>query len=181
MLFRSIDPPHRLLARLLFGHMGDQPRRAGDHEDAVEYPRVKSQVGEHGPDGAVNVDRQRLADAGMVRVDDRSGHAGWAYLRFRELRYDDAELEQIATRLRSVTNETFAYFRHGDEPDADFQLVQDQAVLNVLSTVRPPDVRVTATVPSFAWTAAGTGTGGTGTGNRTATNGAPAAPTGAGQ
>ncbi len=60
----------------------------------------------------------RLAEAGAVRVGDTSGRAGWAYLRYRELLYDDVELEQIAADLRSLTAESFAYFRHGDEPDA---------------------------------------------------------------
>jgi hypothetical protein len=50
------------------------------------------------------------------------------------------------------------YFDHGDEPDANFQLAQAQAVVNVLSTVRPPEVRVTSVVPSFAWTASASGT-----------------------
>ena len=40
-MIHRIDPPHRLLARLLFGHVGDQARRAGDHEDAVEHARVE--------------------------------------------------------------------------------------------------------------------------------------------
>ncbi len=47
--------------------------------------------------------------------------AGWAYLRFRELAYDDQELDAIAGRLRALAArgvETFAYFRHGDEPHA---------------------------------------------------------------
>jgi len=61
---------------------------------------------------------ERLARAGAVRVGDRTGTSGWAYLRFRELHYEAAELEQIATDLHSPTVESFAYFRHGDEPDA---------------------------------------------------------------
>jgi uncharacterized protein YecE (DUF72 family) len=64
---------------------------------------------------------ERLAVAGAVRVGDEGGAAGWAYLRFRELAYAVAELDGIATRLRDLTGrgiETFAFFRHGDEPDA---------------------------------------------------------------
>lgn len=63
----------------------------------------------------------RLAERGAVRVDDESGLAGWAYLRFRELDYDDAERDEIAARLRALRErgvETLAYFRHGDEPSA---------------------------------------------------------------
>jgi uncharacterized protein YecE (DUF72 family) len=64
---------------------------------------------------------ERLADAGAVRVGDTEGSVGWAYLRFRELVYDEAELNGIATELDSLANdnvETFAFFRHGDAPDA---------------------------------------------------------------
>jgi uncharacterized protein YecE (DUF72 family) len=63
----------------------------------------------------------RLAEAGMVRVDDRSGAAGWAYLRFRELAYDDIELAVIAAELSGLAGtgtDVFAFFRHGDAPDA---------------------------------------------------------------
>src|SRR6478735_11710480 len=64
---------------------------------------------------------ERLAAAGAVRVDDRSGPAGWAYLRYRELLYTDAVLHGLATELTELAGrgiETFAYFRHGDDPDA---------------------------------------------------------------
>ncbi len=64
---------------------------------------------------------ERLAAAGMVRVDDRGGSAGWAYLRFRELVHSDGELEQIAGDLETLVRagiETDAYFRHGEAPDA---------------------------------------------------------------
>ena len=63
----------------------------------------------------------RLTEAGAVRVDDRSGDAGWAYLRFRELRYTDAELEAMAAELEGLARsgtDVLAYFRHGDAPDA---------------------------------------------------------------
>ena len=63
----------------------------------------------------------RLAAAGVVRVDDRSGAAGWAYLRFRELVYGDAELETIAASLEAIASsgtDVLAFFRHGDAPDA---------------------------------------------------------------
>ena len=60
----------------------------------------------------------RLGSAGAVRVGDRTGTSGWAYLRFRELHYSAAALEQIATDLRFPAVESFAYFRHGAEPDA---------------------------------------------------------------
>jgi uncharacterized protein YecE (DUF72 family) len=63
----------------------------------------------------------RLAEAGAVRVGDTTGSAGWAYVRYRELRYTDDELEQIATDLLPLADagtETFAFFRHGEEPDA---------------------------------------------------------------
>jgi hypothetical protein len=50
------------------------------------------------------------------------------------------------------------YFDQGGEPDADFQLIEPQPVVNVLSTARPPEVDVDAVVPSFAWTATASGT-----------------------
>ena len=61
---------------------------------------------------------ERLAGAGVVRVGERTGTTGWAYLRYRELHYDAVDLERIATGLRLPAVEAFAYFRHGDEPDA---------------------------------------------------------------
>ena len=65
---------------------------------------------------------ERLAAAGAVRVDDESGRAGWAYLRYRELHYAPDELDEIAARAAPVSTdagvETFAFFRHGDLPDA---------------------------------------------------------------
>lgn len=63
----------------------------------------------------------RLSRGGAVRVGDASGRAGWAYLRFRELVHTDAELAAIVGSLRALGDrgiETFAFFRHGDEPDA---------------------------------------------------------------
>ena len=66
---------------------------------------------------------ERLAEAGTVRVGDASGRAGWAYLRFRELSYDEARLERIGHQLDSAARagvETFAFFRHGDTPEAPF-------------------------------------------------------------
>jgi uncharacterized protein YecE (DUF72 family) len=64
---------------------------------------------------------ERLTAAGAVRVDDGSGAAGWAYLRYRELLYTETELDAIAAELSGLVAsgvETFAFFRHGDEPDA---------------------------------------------------------------
>ncbi len=50
------------------------------------------------------------------------------------------------------------YFDQGSEPDADFQLIEAQPVVNVLSTARPPEVDVDSVLPSFAWTATASGT-----------------------
>lgn len=64
---------------------------------------------------------ERLSRDGAVRVGDASGRAGWAYLRLRELAYADAELDLLAAEIRALCDrgvETFAFFRHGDEPDA---------------------------------------------------------------
>lgn len=64
---------------------------------------------------------ERLAQAGAVRVGDERGGAGWAYLRFRELAYGDRELDAIGAHVGGLVGrgvETFAFFRHGDAPDA---------------------------------------------------------------
>lgn len=63
---------------------------------------------------------QRLREAGAVRVGEAAGDARWAYLRFRALSYSDAELDEAALSLAvlAASTETFAFFRHGDAPDA---------------------------------------------------------------
>ena len=64
---------------------------------------------------------ERVGAAGATRVGDTSGRSGWAYLRFRELRYTEAEVASIVgelNRLAAAGVETFAFFRHGDAPDA---------------------------------------------------------------
>jgi hypothetical protein len=58
----------------------------------------------------------RLAEAGMARVGAASG-ARWSYRRFRELSYDDEEVAALAGAAAAVF-ETFAFFRHGETPDA---------------------------------------------------------------
>jgi uncharacterized protein YecE (DUF72 family) len=70
---------------------------------------------------------ERLADAGAVRVDDPSGRAGWAYLRYRELHYDEPALTRMTNELQALGAagvETFAFFRHGDEPAAPVAAVR---------------------------------------------------------
>ena len=64
---------------------------------------------------------ERLAASGAVRVDGRDAGAGWAYLRFRELAYDQAALALMAERLRAAggsAGEVYAFFRHGEAPTA---------------------------------------------------------------
>ena len=49
------------------------------------------------------------------------GRAGWAYLRYRELVYTAEEQVRFAAELRALAaagTDTYAFFRHGDEPDA---------------------------------------------------------------
>ena len=78
---------------------------------------------------------ERLAAAGAVRVDEETGRAGWAYLRYRELHYRPDQLDEIATQVRRLTDakvETFAFFRHGDLPDAP------AAALRVAGMLRGP-------------------------------------------
>ena len=62
-----------------------------------------------------------------MRVGDTTGQAGWAYLRFRELRYGTEQLDRIASELRELARahvETFAFFRHGERPDVPAAAVQ---------------------------------------------------------
>jgi len=55
----------------------------------------------------------RLAEAGVVRVDDLEHPAPFRYLRRR-----DAPDEELAARLRDVREPVYVYFRHDDEPRA---------------------------------------------------------------
>lgn len=59
--------------------------------------------------------------APAVRVDDWDADASFRYLRFREPPYSDAELEELAGRIRPLLAagvEVYAYFRHEDAPTA---------------------------------------------------------------
>ncbi len=60
----------------------------------------------------------QLAEAGAVRVNDLDQPAPFRYLRLREPPYDDAALVELATRLGSVDEPVYVYFRHEDEPTA---------------------------------------------------------------
>jgi len=60
----------------------------------------------------------QLAEAGAVRVNDLDEPAPFRYLRLREPPYDDAALVELATRLGSVDEPVYVYFRHEDEPTA---------------------------------------------------------------
>jgi uncharacterized protein YecE (DUF72 family) len=59
--------------------------------------------------------------ANAVRVGSLEGAAPFRYLRLREPPYDDAQLEQWATKLRPLLDEglrVYCYFMHEDEPTA---------------------------------------------------------------
>ena len=60
----------------------------------------------------------RLAGAGAVRVNDLDHPAPFRYLRLRKPPYGDAALQELATRLRTVSEPAYAYFRHEDAPTA---------------------------------------------------------------
>jgi uncharacterized protein YecE (DUF72 family) len=60
----------------------------------------------------------RLGGVGAVRVNDLEHPAPFRYLRLREPPYDDAALEELAARLRTVAEPAYVYFRHEDEPTA---------------------------------------------------------------
>jgi len=53
-----------------------------------------------------------------VRVNDFDHPAPFRYLRLREPPYDDAALAELATRIRSIDEPVYVYFRHEDEPTA---------------------------------------------------------------
>ena len=59
--------------------------------------------------------------ANAVRVGSLEGSASFRYIRFRDPPYGEADLRDIADRLRPVFDdgmEIYCYFRHEDEPDA---------------------------------------------------------------
>jgi uncharacterized protein YecE (DUF72 family) len=60
----------------------------------------------------------RLAAAGAVRVNDLAHEAPFRYVRFRDPPYSDDDLQEWASRLRTVKEPLFVYFRHEDEPTA---------------------------------------------------------------
>jgi uncharacterized protein YecE (DUF72 family) len=60
----------------------------------------------------------RLAEAGVVRVNDLESDAPFRYVRLREPPYSDDDLRAWADRLRGASGPTFVYLRHEDEPTA---------------------------------------------------------------
>jgi uncharacterized protein YecE (DUF72 family) len=59
--------------------------------------------------------------APAVRVNDWEAAAPFRYLRFREPPHAEAELAELAARIRPLVDggvRVFAYFRHEDEPAA---------------------------------------------------------------
>jgi uncharacterized protein YecE (DUF72 family) len=60
----------------------------------------------------------RLAEAGAVRVNERTAGAPFHYLRFRDPPYSDEDLETYATEIAAVRAPVYAFFRHEDEPTA---------------------------------------------------------------
>jgi uncharacterized protein YecE (DUF72 family) len=59
--------------------------------------------------------------APAVRVNEWEAPASFRYLRFREPPYGDAELDEIATRIRPMLEtgtDVYAFFRHEDAPTA---------------------------------------------------------------
>ena len=76
----------------------------------------------------------RSASCGHARSGSmrRDADAGWAYLRFRELAYDDAPSAAIAARIRAIDDgctEVYGFFRHGDIPDAPASALRLRALL----------------------------------------------------
>jgi uncharacterized protein YecE (DUF72 family) len=104
--------------------------RLGPVRLVVESPRDDGMLalllGSLGEDVRVALDlRDRSWDdvdvAPAVRVGALEAAAPWRYLRFREPPWSEADLERLADQLRPLLAagvETFAYFRHEDEPRA---------------------------------------------------------------
>src|SRR5262245_37226965 len=72
-------------------------------------------------DASWNGVEERLAEEGVVRVDDVTGPSSFRYLRFREPPYDEAALAAFAEQVRGLLDrgeDVYAYFRHEDEPTA---------------------------------------------------------------
>ena len=61
---------------------------------------------------------EQLADAGAVRVNDLDHPAPFRYLRLREPPYDEAALDDLAARIRTLSEPVYVYFRHEDAPTA---------------------------------------------------------------
>ncbi len=67
---------------------------------------------------APDIDRT-LAFAGAVRVNTFEGEAPFRYLRLREPPYSDAQLQDLASRLRPMLAagvDVYCYFKHEDDP-----------------------------------------------------------------
>jgi uncharacterized protein YecE (DUF72 family) len=60
----------------------------------------------------------RLAEAGVVRVNDLEHPAPFRYLRLREPPYDEPALRGLAARIRTATGPVYVYFRHEEAPTA---------------------------------------------------------------
>jgi uncharacterized protein YecE (DUF72 family) len=63
----------------------------------------------------------RLDERAVARVDSLEGTAPFRYLRLREPPYDEAALNEAATRLKPQLDDgidVYCYFRHEDEPTA---------------------------------------------------------------
>ena len=60
----------------------------------------------------------QLAAAGAVRVNDLDHPAPFRYLRLREPPYDEAALDELAARIRTLREPVYVYFRHEDAPTA---------------------------------------------------------------
>lgn len=61
---------------------------------------------------------ERLAAAGAVRVGDLASPTPFRYLRLREPPYSEEQLRELAGTVRALSEPTYVYFRHEDEPTA---------------------------------------------------------------
>ena len=71
-MIHRVDSPHGLLARLFLVNVRDEPGQSGDHEQAVHYRWIESEIGQNRAHRPIDIDGQVFAGGGEELL-DRSG------------------------------------------------------------------------------------------------------------